>query len=64
MTGARRAEGVTARFQPLTGRRTDTTQISGTQQALIDLEQLAVEFTWRGHHGWADRTRDAARRLS
>lgn len=33
-------------------------------QILYDLEQLAIEQTSAGSHGWADRTRDIARRLT
>jgi hypothetical protein len=64
VTEARRHNGqTTARYQPARGKRS-TDDPTPAEQVLYDLEQLAIEQTSAGSHGWADRTRDIARRLT
>lgn len=61
---ARRSSGkYTGEFQPTRGKYT-ADDPTPDEQVLYDLEQLAIEQTSAGSHGWADRTRDIARRLT
>ncbi len=61
----RRSTGeTTAQFQPKRGKYSDPGQVTDSEQIFYDLEDLAVELIIGGHYGWADRTRNIARRIA
>ena len=63
MTARRSSGQITSRDTASKARR-NADQPTPDEQVLYDLEELAIEQTSAGSHGWADRTRDIARRLT
>lgn len=64
MTARSRASGeVTTRFQPAIGKRTALDQFDDHQQALVDLESVAIDLT-HNHPKQAEALRQIARRLT